>query len=134
MKNRSNTDWDNLLGMDEALADPQNTTLSLAEMAELSKVPETYDTATTVPACAETVRKIHNQGTCGSCWAFGTLSGVDSRLCIASKGLFSGPKAVLSRGYMTSCSTPAGRNGCQGGWFTFVYNLLGEGLEKRKRG
>merc|ERR1719413_1736 len=97
-------------------------------------IPSAFDSRTQWPACADVVGKIHNQGTCGSCWAFGTLSAVDSRLCIATNGVFSGPKAVLSRGYTTSCSTPGGQNGCNGGWWSFVYNLLGEGISCDRRG
>ena len=50
----------------------------------------------------------------GSCWAFGSLSAVDSRLCIATDGIFSGPQAQLSRGFATSCSKPGGGDGCAG--------------------
>jgi cathepsin B len=133
MKNESKQDFDNQLGMDVNFADPKNLTVSLLEL-ESVQIPDTFDSATKVPNCAETVRKIHNQGTCGSCWAFGTLSAVDSRLCIATNGVFSGPKAVLSRGYSTSCSTPSGHNGCNGGWWSMVYNLLGEGIHCGRRG
>jgi len=128
MKNESKTDFDNLLGMDAELSDPKN--ISAASLLELKsmQIPETFDSATKVPACAETIQRIHNQGTCGSCWAFGTLQAMDGRLCISTNGGFSGPKAALSRGYTTSCSTPGGRNGCNGGWFSFVYNIMGEGI------
>jgi cathepsin B len=133
MKNQSKQDFDNLLGMDPEFADPINESL-LMQLDDKVEIPETFDSSTKVPSCANTVKAIHNQGTCGSCWAFGTLSAVDSRLCIATKGSFSGPKAVLSRGYTTSCSTPGGKNGCGGGWFSFVYNLLGEGISCDRRG
>merc|ERR1719408_863502 len=119
--------------MDPSLAEPEDNATSLLHF-EAKEIPKEFDSASKVPNCAETVKAIHNQGTCGSCWAFGTLSAVDSRLCIASGGLFSGPKAVLSRGYTTSCSTPSGHNGCNGGWWSFVYNLLGEGINCDRRG
>jgi len=53
-------------------------------------------------------------GAAGSCWAFGSLSAVDSRLCIATDGIFSGSQAQLSRGFATSFSKPGGGDGCQG--------------------
>jgi hypothetical protein len=134
MKNQSNTDFDNLLGMDESLADPKNITAESLLELESMQIPETFDSATKVPACAETIQRIHNQGTCGSCWAFGTLQAMDGRLCISTNGAFSGPKAALSRGYATSCATPGGRNGCSGGWFSFVYNIMGEGTSCARGG
>jgi len=134
MKNESKTDFDNLLGMDEELADPSNISAESLLELEFLQIPETFDAKTKVPACAETIQRIHNQGTCGSCWAFGTLQAMDARLCISTNGFFSGPKAALSRGYTTSCSTPGGRNGCNGGWFSFVYNLMGEGISCDRSG
>merc|ERR1719454_2238778 len=132
----SHTDFEKRLGLDDVFAQTEDNATSLLHYEKIAKVeiPETYDSATKVPNCKTVVKRIHNQGTCGSCWAFGTLSAVDSRLCIATNGRFSGPKAVLSRGYTTSCSTPSGHNGCQGGWFSFVYNLLSEGVNCNRGG
>jgi cathepsin B len=93
---------------------------------ESGNPPATYNAGKKVPACKEVIYKMHNQGTCGSCWAFGTLSAIDSRLCMASNGAFSGPRAVLSRGQMASCAYQ-GRDGCQGGNFPAVYKLLAGG-------
>merc|ERR1719174_411899 len=120
--------------MDEELANPSNISEATLLELETSQIPETFDTATKHPACKEVIQRIHNQGTCGSCWAFGTLQAMDGRMCISTNGAFSGPKAALSRGYTTSCSTPGGRNGCNGGWFTFVYNIMGEGISCDRRG
>jgi len=91
-----------------------------------SDFPDTFDTADMVPVCKEVIYKIHNQGTCGSCWAFGTLHAIDGRLCISSKGKFGGERAILSRGYTTSCAMR--RDGCQGGNFPQVYALMAKGV------
>jgi cathepsin B len=88
--------------------------------------PGSYNTADAVPACKKQILRMHNQGTCGSCWAFGTMSAIDSRLCIKSNGAFSGERAVFSRGHMTSCGYQ-GRDGCQGGNFPAVYKLFASG-------
>jgi len=84
--------------------------------------PASFDSATQWSQCSGVIGRIHNQGTCGSCWAFGALSALDSHLCIKTNGGFSGSKAMLSRGYATSCSY-ASRDGCQGGWPTAAYAM-----------
>lgn len=76
------------------------------------------------PQCAVVVRRDHNQGQCGSCWAFAAMSVLDSRLCIKTGGDFKEPKGHLSRTYATSCSYES-RDGCQGGWPTKTFELAG---------
>lgn len=66
-------------------------------------------------------------GQCGSCWAFGAASALDSRLCIATQGVFSGPEAQLSRGYIASCAKPNGGDGCGGGHSSYVFDLFSSG-------
>jgi len=71
------------------------------------------------PECREAILKIHNQGHCGSCWAFGGLASVDARMCIASGGHWDAPEDVLSRLHVTSCAPNnywQGHDGCQGGF------------------
>ena len=63
-------------------------------------------------------------GQCGSCWSFGATSALDSRLCIATNGAFSGPEAQLSRGFVASCAPPGGGDGCAGGWSDWVFDLM----------
>eukprot|EP00929_Paragymnodinium_shiwhaense_P032385 TRINITY_DN1794_c0_g2_i1.p1 TRINITY_DN1794_c0_g2~~TRINITY_DN1794_c0_g2_i1.p1 ORF type:complete len:638 (+),score=123.19 TRINITY_DN1794_c0_g2_i1:107-2020(+) len=86
-----------------------------------SSVPHTFDSRTKWPGCGEVIGRIHDQGICGSCWAFAALSAVDSRLCISTDGAFSGPQAQLSRGFVSSC---ARRNGCKGGLPRHAYQAL----------
>ena len=67
-------------------------------------------------------------GQCGSCWAFGASSALDARLCIATKGVFSGPRAQLSRGFVASCAPPNNGDGCQGGWSAPWRTTIGQWL------
>jgi len=92
------------------------TTISQAKQRAL---PAAFDSRERWPACKDTIGRIHNQGTCGSCWAFGALSSIDSRLCIATDGVFSG--AMLSRGFATSCGGPGG---CKGASSSRAFKLL----------
>lgn len=93
------------------------TYLQRSAASRRRRVPSTFDPTEQWPACADVITRGHNQGVCGSCWAFGSLSALDSRLCIASDGVFQGQ---LSRGYTASCGTS---NGCAGGLSSLTYNL-----------
>eukprot|EP00928_Gymnodinium_smaydae_P042249 TRINITY_DN2846_c0_g4_i3.p1 TRINITY_DN2846_c0_g4~~TRINITY_DN2846_c0_g4_i3.p1 ORF type:complete len:636 (-),score=108.04 TRINITY_DN2846_c0_g4_i3:350-2257(-) len=84
-------------------------------------IPADFDSREKWPLCAATIGSIHNQGHCGSCWAFGALSAVDSRLCIATNGAWNSQRGLLSRGYTTSCATT---NGCGGGTSAYALDLI----------
>merc|ERR1712045_611851 len=89
---------------------PQRTTENL---------PRVFRAELKWPECREEILKIHNQGHCGSCWAFGGLASVDARMCIASGGKWDAPKDTLSRLHVTSCAPDnywQGHDGCQGGF------------------
>jgi len=82
-------------------------------------LPENFRAEQKWPMCKEEILRIHNQGHCGSCWAFGGLASVDARMCIASRGEWNAPEDVLSRLQVTSCAPGfnyPGADGCQGGW------------------
>lgn len=83
--------------------------------------PPELDARTAFPDCSSVTGRVHNQGTCGSCWVFGALASLDSRICIKTGGAFSGDNALLSRGYTTSC---AKSNGCRGGLSRIAYELF----------
>merc|ERR1712241_194254 len=71
------------------------------------------------PKCKEEILRIHNQGHCGSCWAFGGMASIDARMCIATNGNWDAPVDVLSRLHATSCAPNdywEGSDGCQGGF------------------
>jgi len=56
---------------------------------------------------------VKNQGSCGSCWAFGTIGAMEA----AYKKKY-GTTLDLSEQYLVSCNTLG--YGCDGGWFAFA--------------
>lgn len=56
---------------------------------------------------------IKNQGSCGSCWAFGTIGATEA----AYKKKY-GTTLDLSEQYLVSCNSSG--YGCDGGWFAFA--------------
>lgn len=48
-------------------------------------LPENFDAREQWPDCP-TIREIRDQGSCGSCWAFGAVSAMSDRVCIHSNG------------------------------------------------
>ena len=58
------------------------------------------------------VTSIKNQGSCGSCWAFGTLASYEGAISI----LFDATEN-LSEQWLVDCNTQGW--GCNGGWFAF---------------
>jgi hypothetical protein len=120
----SKHDWDDRMGK---IVDPEGpkgageNAPSLLQPLGLS-IPQTFESSQQFPDCSGVISRIHNQGRCGSCWAFGSLSALDSRLCIKSNASFSGTKAMLSRGQVTSCAQ--GSSGCSGGLSRFTYDMF----------
>ena len=78
------------------------------------KIPAQFDSREEWPMC--NIKAIRNQGSCGSCWAFGAAEAFSDRLCIARNA--SAP-ITLSPGYMVSCY----KNlfGCDGGYVDIVH-------------
>jgi cathepsin B len=56
---------------------PERTTYSAVEL------PESFDSATQWPKCT-VISNVRDQSSCGSCWAFGSVSSFESRACIAT--------------------------------------------------
>mmetsp|Transcript_58854 Transcript_58854/g.192006 ORF Transcript_58854/g.192006 Transcript_58854/m.192006 type:complete len:608 (-) Transcript_58854:487-2310(-) len=95
---------------------------NFGELHSRDALPAAFDSREAWPECAGVIGKIHNQGRCGSCWTFGALGPLDSRLCIKTNATFSGDSAMLSRGFAVSCTVSY--DGCQGGWEYFVYDYI----------
>ncbi|XP_053204031.1 cathepsin B-like [Panonychus citri] len=73
-------------------------------------LPATFDAREAWPNCTST-RLIRDQGSCGSCWAFGSVEAMSDRICIASKGKI---QVDLSAEDVLDCCEDCGF-GCGGG-------------------
>jgi len=76
-------------------------------------VPKYFDPSEKWPECSHSLKLIRDQGSCGSCWAFGAAEAMSDRTCIASKGNFKGD--ISSEDILACCGFICG-NGCNGGW------------------
>lgn len=108
----------------------------LSEVPEVSNyilsdfaMPDYFDARTQWPNC-KTINQIRDQGSCGSCWAFGATEAFSDRFCIASNGKIN---LELSPADLLSCCKDCG-NGCLGGlpskaWNYFkTYGVVSGGL------
>lgn len=78
---------------------------------EISDLPEEFDSRVQWPNCP-TIREIRDQGSCGSCWAFGAVEAMSDRICINSNGT---ENAHLSADNLVACCHLCGF-GCHGGF------------------
>ena len=77
-------------------------------------IPESVDWRSKIPA-------VRDQAQCGSCYSFGSLAALESRLIIlkgASKSI------DLSEQQIVDCSKSEGNNGCNGGTGSAVYDYI----------
>ncbi|EAT38474.1 AAEL009637-PA [Aedes aegypti] len=83
----------------------------LHEMEADDDFPENFDSRTQWPNCP-TIGEIRDQGSCGSCWAFGAVEAMSDRICIHSEGKV---HFRVSSEDLVSCCHTCGF-GCNGGF------------------
>ncbi|KAJ8922435.1 hypothetical protein NQ315_004382 [Exocentrus adspersus] len=74
-------------------------------------LPQEFDAREEWPHCP-TIREIRDQGSCGSCWAFGAVEAMSDRVCIHSNATVN---VRLSSDDLVSCCWTCGM-GCNGGF------------------
>jgi len=84
---------------------------NVSQMYSNQAIPEAFDAREQWPDCP-TIQEIRDQGSCGSCWAFGAVEAMSDRICIHSKGEVN---AHLSAENLVSCCYTCGF-GCNGGF------------------
>ncbi|XP_028252376.1 cathepsin Bb [Parambassis ranga] len=78
---------------------------------ESIKLPDSFDPRKQWPNCP-TIKQIRDQGSCGSCWAFGAVEAISDRLCIHTGGKIS---LEISAEDLLTCCDDCGM-GCFGGF------------------
>lgn len=102
----------NLMGVHEdaykfRLAEQPSNLLGL----EAEDLPEQFDSRENWPNCP-TINEIRDQGSCGSCWAFGAVEAMSDRVCIHSNATV---HFRFSADDLVSCCHTCGF-GCNGGF------------------
>jgi len=75
------------------------------------EIPKEFDARKNWPQCP-TLQEIRDQGSCGSCWAFGAVEAMSDRICIHSNGSIN---FRFSSDDLVSCCYTCGF-GCNGGF------------------
>ncbi|KAM6991923.1 cathepsin Bb [Tautogolabrus adspersus] len=75
------------------------------------RLPDSFDARKQWPKCP-TIQQIRDQGSCGSCWAFGAAEAISDRICIHSSAEIS---VEISAEDLLSCCDSCGM-GCFGGY------------------
>jgi cathepsin B len=92
---------------------PESKSFRLPELLheELNDIPTEFDSRAQWPQCP-TIKEVRDQGSCGSCWAFGAVEAMSDRICIANLQ----KKSVhVSAEDLLSCCYSCGA-GCDGGF------------------
>jgi len=89
----------------------QHKLLTPIEHEVPNDLPDNFDARQQWPNCP-TLKEVRDQGSCGSCWAFGAVEAMSDRICIASNGA---QNAHISAEDLVACCSSCGF-GCDGGF------------------
>ncbi|XP_044269569.1 cathepsin B-like [Tribolium madens] len=122
-ENTSNEFFYTLNGFLGLHPDPNYKPEKVIHNFNLEDIPKTFDARTKWPNC-ESLNRIRDQGSCGSCWAFAAVESMSDRICIQSSGA---QKFFFSAEDLLSCCTTCGS--CAGGYMMAAFDFyINEGL------
>jgi len=111
-----------------ALPHDANATEAKSSGRQGGYLPQEFNSAENWPQCQREILQVHNQGICGSCWAFSCSQVLNARICIESDEghKFDGEDAQVAPGYFASCAANRAHpgDGCSGGWEYFCYQYI----------
>uniref|UniRef100_A0A674BLL3 Cathepsin B n=1 Tax=Salmo trutta TaxID=8032 RepID=A0A674BLL3_SALTR len=84
---------------------------TMVQYTEDMELPKNFDPRLQWPNCP-TLKEVRDQGSCGSCWAFGAAEAISDRVCIHSNAKVS---VEISSEDLLSCCESCGM-GCNGGY------------------
>jgi len=91
---------------------PSQKTLPVRKIeVDVAAIPDSFDSRNQWGSICPETRDVRDQGSCGSCWAFGAVEAMTDRICIQNNGT---KHAYLSAEDPASCCTSCG-DGCNGG-------------------
>lgn len=93
------------------LPTPPDKKLPERESLGAMEIPDSFDARKQWPDCPS-INEIRDQGSCGSCWAFGAVEAMTDRTCIHSNAKV---KPHISAEDLLSCCDSCGM-GCNGGF------------------
>jgi len=88
-----------------------------------ASIPDEFDPRVQWPNC-NVLNQVRDQGTCGSCWAFGAVSAFSDRQCIQSNGA---KDYSISAEDVLSCCRTCGF-GCNGGYLGATWSWMTGGV------
>lgn len=112
-----------LKGLLGVVKDPNDFRLpEYVHMTHQLDIPDEFDSRKQWVDCPS-LNEVRDQGSCGSCWAFGAVEAMTDRICIHSQGRI---QDHLSAEDLATCCESCG-NGCDGGfpaaaWSYWVHN------------
>lgn len=86
--------------------------LPVKQVTPLADIPATFDARLAWPQCS-VIGHIRDQGSCGSCWAFGAVEAITDRICIHSNAT---NNAYIAAEDVVSCCGFGCGMGCDGGY------------------
>ena len=106
-----NTTYDSFTKTLGALRSGRNYMKSKKYNSDDFVIPKSFDARTEWGFCSS-ISTIRDQGSCGSCWAFGAAEAMTDRVCVATRGVHT---PILSVEELVSCCDDCG-DGCDGGY------------------
>ena len=107
-------EFEKLLGAKNMIAQPESERRYTEFDTSDLKDDDSFDWSTTGK-----VQTVKNQGSCGSCWAFGANAALESAYAIAYGQLYD-----LSEQELVDCTRNYGNYGCGGGWHYNSYRYI----------